>query len=125
MRREFVAASTAVLFRVPAVVFRSASMFCNRERIPFPRASFLFGLVMLYFSQDPVLLFYFGKVVLLKDLLGQVQVVEGALAFRVVQDDGFTKTRCLAEAGVPVHDRFEDEFLEMPPDLTHHLVTEP
>src|SRR5450631_1609502 len=49
MRRMPVIFSAIAGLRFPAAVFKSESIFCSRERIPFPSASlsFLFGVVMV------------------------------------------------------------------------------
>src|ERR1700732_717575 len=120
MRSILVTASTTEDFSSPEVVFRSASMLCNKDLIPLPRASlsFLLGVVMfngvipgsgvirdlyslLYpgriLFQDPFFLFDPGHIVLLQDLLGQVQIIDGALAESIIKDHRFAYARRLAD----------------------------
>src|SRR5215213_6803866 len=87
MRMMLVTASVTFGFKWPAEVFRSASMLCNRERIPFPSASlFCLGVVIyvvifanIQLFHYSLFLLYFGHVVFLQDLFCKVQIVHGAL----------------------------------------------
>src|SRR5450432_2734683 len=78
--------------RLPAAVFKSESIFCSRERIPFPSASllFLFGVVIIIHSfsrrlfQDSFFLTHAGHIVFLQYFLRQVQVIHGTLTVGVI-----------------------------------------
>ena len=66
-----------------------------------------------------------GHPVLLQDLPGQVEVVDGPGAAGIVHDDGLAVAWCLAQLGVAVDDGIEDHLLEMGLDLLHDLLGEP
>src|SRR5580658_948449 len=127
MRRLLVTASTTEDFSSPEVVFRSASMLWSRERMPLPNASlsFLWGVVMLsLLFHNPLFLPDPGQVVLLQDLFSQVQIIDRALAKRIIQDHRFANAGGFADLRIPVDDRIENDLVEMLSYLTDHLVTE-
>src|SRR6185437_65626 len=91
MRRMPVAVSAIAGRSPPAGVFRSVSMFCNRERIPFPRASlsFLLGVVMVdgcwpRLFQDAFFLCHPGHIIFLQYFFGKVEIIHCSLAVSVV-----------------------------------------
>src|ERR1700722_8268959 len=133
MRSILVTASTTEDLSSPEVVFRSASMLWSKERMPLPSASlsFLWGGVIFncLVAEGASLLFEYplflsdpGHIILLQDLFGQVQVIDGALAERITQDHRLTYAGSLADLRIPVDDRIEHDLVEMFSYLADHLV---
>ena len=72
--------------------------------------------------QELLGVWHFGEVVLLKNLPGQVQVVDRPFARRIVHHDGLTVTRRFAQPGVSVDQGVKHHVPEVHAHFLDHLV---